>query len=385
MNLLFLVDLQKRFFGGGVYSVYKFGESLAKRGHTIHMFWLGKHKFYGDEEIPNFNISRRFTLASHMRGSIRLDNLVEKIYDLLYLNSFMKKYGESIDYVIGIQIKTALKTVKVGNKYNKKVANFIFEAPEWLRLKMGEKWFTSGLQKLWDRFKDSLEKSTIIFPNSWSTKKYAEQWLEREIAEPIFPGIEMTGSVQNLPLKRNQIIYIGRLREHKNVNEIIEALSEIPLPPQLLVCGSGPEEKNLKNLAKKLGIHCEFRGHVCDEDKWRFISESRFMVFPTSFEGFGMPPMEALAQGVPCICSDIPILREVYEDKVEYFAEHNVPQLAKQIQFLLDNPDYSKKRGEEGKKFVAEKFSWEKSAQKIEEILSLILTKEGVNLKSSAI
>ena len=90
------------------------------------------------------------------------------------------------------------------------------------------------------------------------------------------------------------------------------------------------------------------------------------MVFPSSFEGFGIPPMEALACGIPCICSDIPILKEVYKDYVEYFKEHNIDDMSDRISYLLENPLHCNERGKIGKEYVEDNFGWDKSAQKLE-------------------
>ena len=89
------------------------------------------------------------------------------------------------------------------------------------------------------------------------------------------------------------------------------------------------------------------------------------MVFPSSFEGFGMPPMEALLHGIPCICSDLPILREVYENHVIYFKEHDIKDLAIKIEYFLENIGSLSKITEPGKQYVLNKYGWDKSAQSL--------------------
>ena len=107
--------------------------------------------------------------------------------------------------------------------------------------------------------------------------------------------------------------------------------------------GGGEEKQKLVRLANQAKVNCEFKGNVNDQEKWIEIKKSMFMVFPTSFEGFGMPPMEALYCEIPCICTDIPILKEVYQDKIEYFKENNVNDLCKKIEFLIKNKKYREK------------------------------------------
>ena len=376
MTIIFLINIDKIELGGGDYSVYKYGEYLARRGNSIYMFWVTNPNFYmRQSKDSNLYIEKRFKISRIFRGSTRIDSFIEKIYDLYKLDSFIEKNKEKIDYIVGYQTKTAIKAQKYRRKYNIKTVNFIFETPEWLKRQWGnewlEKWKNDQIRQTWNKFKKALDQTDVIFPISIIAKNQVESWLGRSIADPIYPGIDIN-DIENINpyiQKKSQIIYIGRLRQHKNVNEIIRALSMIKSKPKLIICGDGPDKYDLMTLARKLNVFCDFRGIITDYEKWTLISESKFMVFPSSFEGFGMPPLEALACGIPCICTDIPILREGYQDKVEYFVEHNIEQLVGKIEYLLHNPDYCKKRGYEGRNYVLNRFSWEKSAEKIMKIL----------------
>ena len=124
--------------------------------------------------------------------------------------------------------------------------------------------------------------------------------------------------------------------------------------------------------------HCELFSHCSKpvltnpsphEEFLQFTHESVFMVFPSSFEGFGMPPGEALMLEKPCICSNIPVLKEIYGDYVEYFREHDINQLAKKMKYLIENPAYRKKRGREGRRFVLQTYDWGSSARRFIKIL----------------
>ena len=80
------------------------------------------------------------------------------------------------------------------------------------------------------------------------------------------------------------------------------------------------------------------------------------MVFPSSFEGFGMPPMEALAAGTPCICSNIPILRELYGEYVDYVEVHDIKMMAEKIKLLATDKNYREMSASRGKKIHWGKF-----------------------------
>ena len=136
-----------------------------------------------------------------------------------------------------------------------------------------------------------------------------------------------------------------------------------------IVVGSGEEEHALRALSKKLRVGCSFKGRLSDSEKWREIRKSLFMVFPSSFEGFGMPPAEAFLCKKPCVCADIPIIKEIYRGYVDSFKEHDIQQLADIINHMTTNPEYRKRRGLKGYHYVKRNYSWEKSAQKIETVL----------------
>jgi len=129
-------------------------------------------------------------------------------------------------------------------------------------------------------------------------------------------------------------------------------------------------KNKLKRLAFQLKVHCEFKGTVSESEKWVEIKRSKIMVFPSSFEGFGIPPAEALYCGVPCIASDIPILKEVYGERLEYFYENDIEGLSKMIEEMINNSHLSKRKAIEGREYIRNYFSWDKSAEKIEQILT---------------
>lgn len=370
MDLVFLMNLNQK-FGGGGYSVFKFAEYLARLQHNVLILYVTHPEFLKKQrQIPKLTIKKGLLLPRFKSLNLK----IEKLYDYFFLEQYLKRHGNDIDYLVGYQRRMAIKVAKLGGKYGIKTVNFIFETPVWLEKQWGEEWKKSyknpKLKRSWHQFNIALKNSNLIFAISRLTAKETARWIGRYPDGVIYPGFTPPiFTSQKVSKQPNQIIYIGRLYRNKNVDEIIRAISKLSIPLKLVICGDGNEKKKLIELSTKLNVKCEFKGTVREQEKWKLISESKFMVFPSSFEGFGIPPMEALACGIPCICANIPIIREAYDDKVEYFEGHNIKQLRKKIQYLLDNPDYCRKRGEEGKKYVTKKFGWIKSAKKMENLL----------------
>jgi len=359
--------------GGGDYSIFKFAEYLAKKGNKITIF-TNTENSYVKEIRKKGLVSFYFSgyIPTILKGMGFIGRMWDKIYTFLVIDPFIRK-NKDIDFIIGCHTSSTIKANQLAKKFNIPSVSFVFETPEWMHSQLKERWieeYRGRFKKLWIRTKKELETVDIILSNSDLTDQENKKWLHRDIQGTIYPGLDtnIVDKIKNVK-KANQIIYIGRLNDYKNVDVLIKAISKIRNSPKLIICGDGEERQNLMDLAEKLKVNCEFKGRVSDNEKWVEIKKSLFMVFPTSFEGFGMPPMEALYCKIPCICTNIPILREVYQDKVEYFKENNVNDLVKKINFLLNNPSYGKKRAIEGRNYIKSKYSWKISAEKIEKIL----------------
>src|SRR5262249_27229380 len=154
--------------------------------------------------------------------------------------------------------------------------------------------------------------------------RYNAAWLGgREIAEPIYPGIDPEG----MPLDaargpsrgsgRRRILYVGRLAPAKNVDLLLRAFRGLDSAAELHICGEGPERERLQAMAGGAG-DVVFHGFVRDPDLWSLYRGADLVVCPSSFEGFGMAPMQALYFGRPCLVSDLPVFRSVYGDHVDY-------------------------------------------------------------------
>ncbi|MFH0876269.1 MAG: glycosyltransferase family 4 protein [archaeon] len=367
MIYFFIIDNGKT-IGGGDYAQFKFAEGLVMLGHEVTIFAANYNSFFSElKTLPKFRIIIRNELPRTVKGFGLLNSIWDFLFTKIEVERQIRK--NKPDYIIGYLRNSAIKAVNLGKKYKIKTVNFIFENPEWMKRTLGDRFleeYNGKFKDSWVKTKLAYLETDILFPNSKLTRKECETWLNKKVEKPIYPGIEIPEINVG---KENQIIYVGRLNAYKNIDLIIKALSTIKNAPKFVIVGTGEEETSLKKLASELNVNAEFKGSLNDTDKFKEIKKSLFMVFPSSFEGFGMPPGEALASGIPCICSDIPILKEIYADKVEYFKEHDVDDLAKQIQNLIKKPAYCKKRGIEGNKYIKEKYSWEKSAKRIDEIL----------------
>ncbi len=123
----------------------------------------------------------------------------------------------------------------------------------------------------------------------------------------------------NLPTQ-NYFLYLGRLDPHKNVPRLLTAFATLPKESDYELWLSGPlDDRYLPALyaqAEQLGIRDRLKvlGYVPEADLPRLINQAIALVFPSLWEGFGLPVLEAMACGTPVITSDVSALPEVAGD-----------------------------------------------------------------------
>lgn len=127
----------------------------------------------------------------------------------------------------------------------------------------------------------------------------------------------------------------------------------------LMICGGGELEESLWNLAGELGIkdRIVITGRFDDDLKVKFYSAFDYFVFPTLAEGFGIVLIEALLCGLPVLCSDLPVLKEVGQEFPLYFKSGDYEDLAIKFVDLIDKPrDDDRQRNFVEKNYSLENF-----------------------------
>jgi glycosyltransferase involved in cell wall biosynthesis len=168
----------------------------------------------------------------------------------------------------------------------------------------------------------------------------------------------------NLP--ENFILYVGTFQPRKNIPVVIEALKDLDI--KLVLAGNRKAHNFDKRIDEtigknNLGDRVIFPGWIDEEDKPALYKLARCFVFPSLYEGFGIPIIEAMAAGTPVVSSDIPCLTEVGGEGA-LFADPKKPQeFAKKIREILSDKnlrDSLIKKGVE----IAKSYTWQKNAEK---------------------
>ena len=352
MRLVFLLDNLDK-IGGGSYAQFMFARTLARRGHEVTIF-AGNRNFLSDDldREPHLTVHYRPVTSYGLIYRIR-----KEWHKRTVIEPWLKK--NKVDWLVGYWLGASVKAQQLGAKFNIPVANFVFETPGWIESDMGTV-IEGNLAKAWQRARGAYDKSTILIPNSALAGKKLLEWLPTaKVSEPVFPGVRLPENQVEVP-RDIDIIYVGRLRPHKNVDIILRNASP---DHRIVIIGSGDEQNKLREIAAGRSLNVEFTGTVSDADKWNYLFRSKLMIFPSRFEGFGMPPLEALACGCHVLCSDIPIFREIYGDGVAYFDLQH-PEIDEQIDELLKLPAPDRRSP------LIDKYTWENSGKRIEKILA---------------
>ena len=177
------------------------------------------------------------------------------------------------------------------------------------------------------------------------------------------------------------ILFVGSVQPRKNIIGLIEAFEllntkyQIPNTKyQLIICGGrGWMADGIYKRAKKSKFSQDiiFIGNVSDKKRDELYKNALIFALPSLYEGFGLPVLEAMSYGVPCVISDNSSLSEIAGRSALLVDANNSDDIAKKINLLLSNSELRKdlsRRGIEN----ARRFSWDKAAEKMVEMFNSI-------------
>lgn len=164
------------------------------------------------------------------------------------------------------------------------------------------------------------------------------------------------------------LLFIGRLEQKKNIPRLIDAFAEFKKRNKtahklVLIGRPGFGYDEVEKKIKKYGLTNEvvMPGWVGDDELPKFLNQAELFVFPSLFEGFGIPVIEAMACGCPVICSNTTSLPEVAGEAALMFDPEKPEEIVSRMEQVLLNPEVQESLKIKGLR-QAEQFSWEKCA-----------------------
>ncbi len=164
------------------------------------------------------------------------------------------------------------------------------------------------------------------------------------------------------------ILHVGTLEPRKNLTRLVEAYGllrqRLPAPPLVLAGRGGWDYEKLLLRVDELDLknHVHITGYVPESDLPLLMNGAQVFVFPSLYEGFGLPPLEAMACGVPTVVADSSSLPEVVGDTALKVPPHDTERIAEALARLLTDEAL---RGDLGRRGLeqAARFSWTRAAQ----------------------
>jgi glycosyltransferase involved in cell wall biosynthesis len=182
------------------------------------------------------------------------------------------------------------------------------------------------------------------------------------VAERWF-GLEREQPVHNRPY----VLYVGNVKPHKNVGALVDAFLSIRdrIPHDLVIVGQktgfrAGDPALLSRAAHGAG-RIVFTGRITNDAVMQYVVQASVLVLPSLYEGFGLPPLEAMACGCPTLVSDIDTLREIYGDATIYFDPLDPKDLAEKMLMLVTDSGVCERLRSAGRK-QARLYSWPRAA-----------------------
>lgn len=199
-------------------------------------------------------------------------------------------------------------------------------------------------------------ESEIIFADSQATKDdlVKLQQIDEERIKVNYPGIGIKNSTKKIRHKNPFILTVGKIEPRKNLGRLIEAFKELnPKGIRLLIVGPEGWDKDLK-----ASSNVRFTGYVSDEELESLYLSCLFFVYPSIWEGFGYPVLEAMNLGTPVATSNTSSLKEIGDGAVLLFNPLKVTEIKNALQRMIEDAQLRKDLSLKGKK-RSKFFTWE--------------------------
>ena len=194
-------------------------------------------------------------------------------------------------------------------------------------------------------------------------------------APSLHPDIAYFGvGCQKWGIHKPYLLYVGTIEPRKNLARLLRAFALLKekyhIPHQLVLAGGrGWRDEEILQTVKEISCKEDviFTGYVSAVEKNTLYQNAAAFLFPSLYEGFGIPPLEAMSFGCPVICANAASLLEVVGDAAELVDPLEVEGIASGIWRVLSDEIYVRNLVEKGR-LQAKKYTWDASANRLMEI-----------------
>lgn len=302
--------------------------------HNISIQTIGCIRKKNKSEGPLWGIFIYGPYVKKHKGiNVNLTNRIEFINNsITALHDIIQLHKRNYNYTFKLSKKEIIK-VKIEQ----------FENRLWYKIKVFIKAHTATNIVTVSEFSKGEICKNIKF-NSDNVRVIGNGW------EHIMDISERDEHMDNRIIKNNYFFFIGNMHPHKNLKWIFDEATSMP-SEYFVIAGKLPY--SIADTLQHENKNIIFLGHISDAYMKYLIKNCKALLYPSFVEGFGIPPIEALALGAKAIVSDIPVMREIYGNSVYYI---NPNKGDYDLNALLNKPVANAEK-------VLEMHSWDKSAK----------------------
>ncbi len=292
--------------------------------------------------------------------------------DLIHFTHFNVPILTPVKFIVTIHdlILTKFPTTRAStlSPFFYKIKNLAYKIVIWLAVKRAKKIIAVSkhtCEDIVDKFKVKKEKVAVVYEGV--SKLFQTRCATKQGALDV---------LRKYKISRPFLLYVGNAYPHKNLEKLINVFLKLKAKhSDLNLVLVGKEDyfyKRLKEYANKKKAPVIFVGFVPDEDLDVFFKEALCYVFPSLYEGFGLPPLEAMTQGCPVVSSNQSCLPEIFENAAVYFDPHKENDIIETIEEVIKDKNLRAKLVEKGFNQY-KKFSWDKAAEETVKVYKEVL------------
>ncbi len=323
-------------YSGGRYASLMMAEALALAGHETHYITDNRPIFYDDfSPLP-----AHAEVLLHVSGDF-VSDLPEGDFDIVVLVPHLPIKNRKNTFLF-----TAARMF--AGERGAKLVLLNFETPNWFNSLSP----TPRDESLWESWRECCKDGCLVLSLSREGTKYAgiyyRDYPELTKFDYCYPSINnVVADSVSAQVREKRIVVITRFEHrHKGGFDAIDmfcpAMNGYTV---VFLVGQGTISQEIMDktsaAAEQVDAKAEFRYRINDVEKFREIKRSSLMLFPSYFEEFGYPPVEARYCGTPCIAYDLNVLREINGDGIHYVSVGDVEAFKGKIEQVLEMGEFT--------------------------------------------
>ncbi|HBT49623.1 MAG TPA: hypothetical protein DEA61_07330, partial [Caldanaerobacter subterraneus] len=381
MKILQFVPYFIPYPGGQERYVYNLSRYLVKMGHEVHVITSNFPRSKKFEEIDGITVERYKLIAKILRNPIVPGFL-----------TVPRRFGK-FD-IIHIHNEHAFSSIVAA--YAKRKKDFPLVLTNHGQLKFGN-YLADAIERFYIKTfgKKILELSDAIVVNSVSDKDFLTTIapkisdkiyvLHNAIDPEFFMKLAKEAEGNKWTIDADvKILYVGQLIKRKGIEWLIKAVKIIKNSTnnkkiKCILVGEGKDRTYFETLVRKYNLldSIMFTGQVSDAELVWLYKNSDVFVLPSLAEGCPTVVLEAMYFGLPVVTTDIPGVRDHFEDVAILVPPKDERALATSIVRLLEDKNLAKSLSKSGMKLVMEKYTWDRVAKEYETLYKNVIEKEG--------